>query len=307
MSIKENPETPFTRTSASNGKGSPEIVGFYEPDTGSCQYVCIDPETRATALIDVVLNFDPVTCSTNTQAADHIVDFVRNEDLKVEWILDTHPHADHFTAGAYLKEIFDCPTGIGEKTCDIAELWRDIYNLPDAFSPRDDFDRLFADGDTFKIGNLDCSVMLSPGHTLGSVTYRTGTDAAFVHDTFMHVDSGTARADFPGASVDELFDSLHAILDLPDKTRLFIGHDYGTDERHEPAWEATVAEHRANNIHVGGGVSKSEYVKIRTEKDQGLTIPDRMLYALHVNLRGGRLPEAEPDGHSYFKIPANRF
>ncbi|NND20861.1 MAG: MBL fold metallo-hydrolase, partial [Silicimonas sp.] len=179
-------------------------------------------------------------------------------------------------------------------------------HMPDAFDPEADFDRLFADGDRFRIGELDVRVMLSPGHTLGSITYVAG-DAAFVHDTFMHVDVGTSRADFPGGSAAELYDSIQEILALPDDTRLFVGHDYCTDDRDEPAWESTVAEQKSDNPHVGGGRPKEEYVELREERDATLVLPDRMLHALQVNLRGGRLPDPEADGNSYFKIPANRF
>lgn len=298
---------PFTLRSDSRGPKSPVVTGFYEPDTGSCQYVCTDPSTRKTALIDIVLNFDPASASTSTKAADQILQYVEENDLDVEWILDTHPHADHFTASALLKERLGARTAIGQKVFEIAELWRDFYHLPDGLDPNRHYDHFFADGETFRIGELECRVMLSPGHTLGSITYIVGSDAAFVHDTFMHVDAGTSRADFPGGSSGELYDSLQEIFSLPGETRLFVGHDYGTDDRHLPAWESTVAEQAANNIHVGGGVSKVDYVKLHDDRDETLGLPDRMLHALQVNLRGGRLPEPESDGHSYFKIPANRF
>jgi glyoxylase-like metal-dependent hydrolase (beta-lactamase superfamily II) len=210
-------------------------------------------------------------------------------------------------ASAWLKEQTGVQTAIGEKTRDIAKLWADYYNLPDAFDPERDFDHLFADGDTFKIGNLDVRVMLSPGHTLGSITYIVG-DAAFVHDTFMYPDSGTSRADFPGGSSKDLWDSLQAILALPDDTRLYIGHDYPpVGDREYPAWEATVAEHKANNKHLSGGVTETEYRKVRDERDATLSLPSQMMYALQVNLRGGRLLPPEDDGRQYFKIPANYF
>ena len=297
----------FTRESPSTGPNSPRVVGFYEKASGSVQYVAIDDATKKAALIDVVLDFDPAHGRTRTDSAAEILDFVKAEGLTVEWILDTHPHADHMMASAWLKEQTGAPAAIGEKVRDIAKLWEGIYHTPGAFDPDRDFDRLFADGDSFTLGNLSVKVMLSPGHTLGSITYVIG-DAAFVHDTFMHVDSGTSRADFPGGSSAELYDSLMAILSLPDETRLFIGHDYPpVGDREDPAWEATVADHRANNTHVGGGTSKAEYCKQRDDRDATLDLPDRMLFALQVNLRGGRLPPAEADGNSYFKIPANSF
>ncbi len=293
------------RTSGSKGPGSPTVTGFYEPDTGSIQYVVACPATNRAVLVDVVMGFHPANARTDPAPAQEVLDFVRSEGLEIDWILDTHPHADHLMAQAWLKERIEAPTGIGEKVREIADLWRGLYNMPEAFDPDSCFDRLFKDGDTFKVGECEARVMLSPGHTLGSITYVIG-DAAFVHDTLMQPDFGTARADFPGGTAAELYDSIQAILALPDETRLFVGHDYGTDEREDPQWEATVAEHKATNRHVGCGRSKADYVKLREERDATLPLPDRMLHALQVNLRGGRLPEPENDGHSYFKIPANR-
>ncbi len=297
----------FTRTSHSTGTGSPEVTGFHDPDTGSIMYVAADPATHKAALIDVVLDFDPAFGRTRTDSAQEVLDFVRAQGLTVEWVLDTHPHADHMMASAWLREQTGAPAAIGAKTRDIARLWAGFYNLPDAFDADRDFDRLFEDGETFPLGSLDVQVMLSPGHTLGSVTYVMG-DAAFVHDTFMHVDSGTSRADFPGGTSKDLYASLMAILALPDDTRLFVGHDYPpVGDRTDPAWEATVAEHRAHNTHIGGGISEADYRKLRDTRDATLSLPDRMLHALQVNLRGGRLPPAEADGRAYFKIPANLF
>ena len=297
----------FTRTSPSNGPTSPDVTGFYDPDTGSIMYVAADPNTKKAALIDVVLDFDPAHGRTRTDRAQEVLDFVKAQGLTVEWVLDTHPHADHMMASAWLKEQTGAPNAIGEKTRDIAALWAGFYNLPDAFDVDRDFDRLFADGDSFALGDLEVRVMLHPGHTLGSVTYVIG-DAGFVHDTLMHVDSGTSRADFPGGSSKDLWDSLQSILSLPDDTRLFVGHDYPpVGERTDPAWEATVAEHRASNKHLGGGTTEAAFRKLRDDRDATLNLPDRMLYALQVNLRGGRLATPESDGHSYFKIPANRF
>lgn len=297
----------LSHTSTSSGNGSPEVTGFYDDDTGSIQYVVADPETRKAALIDTVLSFHPESAATDTESVEHILRFVAQERLEVQWILDTHPHADHLMASSLLREQLGVPNAIGEKVNEIAELWRDFYNMPDAFDPAQDFDRLFADGDTFEIGSLPVRVMLSPGHTLGSITYVVGDDAAFVHDTFMQPDAGTSRADFPGGSAARLYDSLQAILELPDRTRLFIGHDYGTEYRSHPAWEATVATQRRHNSHIGGGVSKEDFVKQREARDETLALPERMLHVLQMNLRAGRLPEAESDGHSYLKIPVNRF
>jgi glyoxylase-like metal-dependent hydrolase (beta-lactamase superfamily II) len=294
------------RESPSTGSDSPRVIGFYEPDTGSIQYLCIDEDSGSAALIDVVQQYDPAAAATRFDHAQWALDQVAARGLKLEWILDTHPHADHLMAAAWLKEKTGAPMAIGEKVTEIAELWRDLYHEPGSFDPVRDFDRLWADGDTFSIGKLEGRVILSPGHTLGSVTYVVG-DAIFAHDTFMMPDAGTSRCDFPGGSADTLYDSLMTILDHPDDYRIFIGHDYGTDDRKDPAWESTVAEQRTGNKHVGGGVGRAEYVRMREKRDATLGLPDRMLAALQVNLRGGRLPDAEADGNAYLKIPLNRF
>jgi glyoxylase-like metal-dependent hydrolase (beta-lactamase superfamily II) len=294
------------QTSPSGGPNSPEVTGFYEPDTGSIQYVVSCPRTKKAVIVDAVWNFDAKHARTDTHSADEILKYVNERGLSVDWVLDTHPHADHFMAAAYLKERLGCRQAIGEKVREIAVLWRGFYNEPKAFDVDAAFDRLFADGDTFALGALPVRVMLSPGHTLGSITYVVGEDAALVHDTLMVPDSGSSRADFPGGDAATLYRSIQAILALPANTRLFVGHDYGKGGR-APKWEATVAEHKADNIHVKDGISEAEFVKLRTERDKTLALPDRMLHALQVNLRGGRLPEPESDGVSYFKIPANRF
>ncbi|WOI58155.1 MBL fold metallo-hydrolase [Palleronia sp. LCG004] len=297
---------PIVRHSPSRGAESPDVWGLYEPDTGSIQYVCADPATRKAALIDVVWNLDPRSARFSSRSMDQALDLVHENGLEVAWVLDTHPHADHVMASARLRDRTGAPNAIGEKVRDIARLWADLYNLPDAFDPDRDFDRLFAAGDTFALGELTMRVTLSPGHTLGSITYHCG-DAAFVHDTLMQPDTGTARADFPGGSAADLWDSISDILSLPPGTRLFVDHDYGSEDRDTPECEATVAEHRARNRHVRDGTIREDWIALREERDAILPLPDRMLAALQVNLRGGRLPPAEADGHVYLKLPVNRF
>ncbi|HBS48981.1 MAG TPA: MBL fold metallo-hydrolase [Rhodobacteraceae bacterium] len=302
---------PVIRTDPSTGPDSPEVTGLYDKASGSIQYIAACPVTKKCALIDAVLDFSPAHASTGTENAETLLRLVEEKGYTVEWVLDTHPHADHMMASRWLRDQTGAPGAIGEKVREIAELWRDFYHLPDAFDPDRDFDRLFADGDTFKIGELDVQVILSPGHTLGSITYVVGRDAAFVHDTFMQPDAGTARADFPGGTASELYESLQRLLELPDDTRLYVGHDYGTDSRDGPEWMATVAQQRYRNIHIGQTTGKAHdresYVELREARDKTLDLPDRMLFALQVNLRGGRLPSPESDGHSYAKIPFNRF
>jgi glyoxylase-like metal-dependent hydrolase (beta-lactamase superfamily II) len=280
------------------------VIGAYEPETGSIQYIVADEATKQAALIDTVLDFDPRHARTSTGRAQWALDTLEAEGLELAWILDTHPHADHLMASAWLAERTGAPTAIGAKVRDIARLWRGFYNLRHGLDPDRHFDRLLEDGETLPLGDLAIRVMLSPGHTLGSVSFLVG-DAAFVHDTLMQPDVGTTRADFPGGSGRDLYRSLQAILALPPETRVFVGHDYGTDQRKDPAWEATVQEHRDHNKH--GGVGEEAFVRLREARDATLNLPDRMLQALQVNLRGGRLPEPEDDGHSYLRIPVNRF
>ena len=294
------------KRSPSTGPGSAEVIGVYEAASGSIQYLVGDPVSRRCALIDVVADFDPQAARIRHDAAQAMLDLVAAEGWQVEHILDTHPHADHLMASAWLKRKLGAPTAIGEKVREIADLWEGLYHSPGAFDPDRDFDRLLADGETFTIGDLPVRVMLSPGHTLGSISYVVGEDAVFAHDTFMQPDVGTSRCDFPGGSASVLWDSLQAILALGDHVRIFVGHDYGAEGREGPAWESTVAEQKARNPHLAGR-TREDYVALREARDATLTLPDRMLFALQYNLRGGRLPPAEADGNSYFKIPANRF
>ena len=230
---------------------------------------------------------------------------MRETGIELEWILDTHPHADHFSAGPWLKAETGAKTAIGEKVTGVQNLWQGIYNLPDDF-PTDgsQWDHLFADGDTFMVGNVPVTVMFSPGHTMASITYVAG-DAAFVHDTLMMPDSGSSRADFPGGDSGQLYNSISAILALPQDTRIYVGHDYAPDR--PAACEATVAEHRAKNIYWKDNPTKAEYRAVRDARDATLALPKLMLAALQINIRGGRLPPAEDNGRSYLKLPLNYF
>jgi glyoxylase-like metal-dependent hydrolase (beta-lactamase superfamily II) len=290
---------------------NPIVKGFWDEPTGSWQYVFHDPATMKGAIVDPVLNFDPLSGSTMTHSAEEILAHVRETGIDVVWILDTHPHADHFSAAPWLKERLGAPTAIGEHVVKVQKLWKEIYNLPEDF-PTDgsQWDRLFAEGDEFMVGEVPVRVMFSPGHTLASITYVAGPDAekpaAFVHDTFMMPDSGTSRADFPGGSSKELYDSIQAILALPENTRLFVGHDYAPDGR-EAACMATVAEHKAANIHLKGAPSEEAYRQVRDARDATLPLPKLMLAALQINIRGGRAPAPEENGRSYLKIPLNYF
>ena len=281
------------------------VAAFYDTKTGSWQYVITDKATRSAAIIDPVLDYDEKAAATSTRNADEIAQYVEAERLKVEWILDTHPHADHFSAAPYLAEKFAAPRAIGEKVVGVQNLWKDIYCLPYFPADGSQWDRLFAAGDTFRVGELEGRVLFSPGHTLASISYVFG-DVAFVHDTLMVPDSGTSRADFPGGDAHALYRSIREILGLPGDTATFVGHDYGKDGR-EPMCMATVAQHRADNIHVRDGIGEAEFVRSREERDATLPLPGLMLAALQVNIRGGRLPEPECDGRSFLKVPLNYF
>jgi glyoxylase-like metal-dependent hydrolase (beta-lactamase superfamily II) len=227
---------------------------------------------------------------------------VKREGYTLDWILDTHPHADHFSAAGYLKDRTGVPTAIGDKVVEVQQLWKEIYNLPDSFrTDGSQWDRLFKDGERFRIGNLDVEVMFTPGHTLASIAYVIG-DAAFIHDTIFMPDGGTARADFPGGSAKALWASIQRIMALPDETRLFTGHDYCPGGR-QPQWESTVAGQRARNTHLTKAKTEEEFVALREKRDRELPMPKLILHSLQVNIRGGRLPEPEENGKRYLKIP----
>jgi glyoxylase-like metal-dependent hydrolase (beta-lactamase superfamily II) len=253
------------------------------------------------AIIDPVLDFDAKSGATATKNADTILAYVEEQGVEVEWILDTHPHADHFSAARYLREKIGAPTAIGEKVVEVQKLWKGIYNWPDFRADGSQWDKLFAEGETFKVGSIPTKVLFSPGHTLASITYVIG-DAAFVHDTLFMPDSGTARADFPGGSASQLYRSIMEILSLPDEARIFTGHDYQPDGR-EPLWESTVAEQKAKNAHLSKCKSEAEFVGLREARDKTLSMPKLILHALQVNMNGGQLPEPEANGRRYLKFP----
>jgi glyoxylase-like metal-dependent hydrolase (beta-lactamase superfamily II) len=290
----------------SSGKpGSPDVAAFYDEASGSWQYVASDPATSDAVIIDPVLDFDPAAGATWTASADAILADVADKGLNVAWVLDTHPHADHLSAAAYLAGKTGARQGIGKKVLEVQDIWADYYADDSLRNRPEHWDRLFEDRDSFSAGSLDIRVMLSTGHTLASISYVIG-DAVFAHDTFMVPDSGTSRADFPGGSSEELWDSLQAILSMPGDTRVFVGHDYGKDGR-DVACMATVAEHKDSNIHVKDGTSKAKFIETRDARDATLPLPDRMLHALQVNIRGGRLPEPDAKGRAVLRMPLNRF
>ncbi|PVE25090.1 MBL fold metallo-hydrolase [Microvirga sp. KLBC 81] len=280
----------------------PHVAAFFERRTCSIQYIVADTATGECAVIDPVLDYDEKSGSIATHSADQLLQHISEQKLTPTWILDTHPHADHLSAADYLKRKTGARTGIGAKVVDVQKLWKDLYNLPDHF-PTDgsQWDRLFADGDRFRIGALEAEVLFSPGHTLASITYVVG-GAAFVHDTLLMPDYGTARCDFPGGSAGQLWRTIQRILSLPDDTRLFVGHDYMPGGR-APAWESTVGDQRSRNVHLLQAPSEERFVEFRQARDATLPMPKLILHALQVNIAAGRLPEPEGNGQRYLKIP----
>ena len=279
----------------------PCVRGFYDEQTASIQYVASCPATRACAIVDPVLDFNERSGALATKCADAILAHVAEEGLHVEWILDTHPHADHFSAAAYLRERTGAPVATGARVVDVQKLWGEIYDWPDLPCDGSQWDRLFEAGDMFRVGEVEAMVLFSPGHTLASVTYVIG-DAAFVHDTLFMPDGGTARADFPGGSASSLYDSIEKILALPDETRVFVGHDYCPGGR-EARWESTVGEQRATNSHFASRPTREEFVATREARDRTLPMPRLILHALQVNIRGGRLPEPDAKGRRFLRYP----
>jgi glyoxylase-like metal-dependent hydrolase (beta-lactamase superfamily II) len=280
----------------------PDVQAFHDEATFTITYIVSDPATKRAAIVDPVLDFDPAAGRTSTASADRVIACVEREGLDVEWILETHVHADHLTGAPYLRERLGGKIAIGRNVSTVQQNFKRVFNLADLATDGSQFDHLFADGDTFGIGGLEGRVIATPGHTPDSLTYVVG-DAAFVGDTLFMPDYGTARVDFPGGSATKLYESIQKILTLPDDTRLFMCHDYKAPGRDDFAWETSVAEQRANNIHINDSVSKDEFVATREDRDSHLGMPKLILPSLQVNLRAGRLPDPEDNDIRYLKIP----
>ena len=284
----------------------PEVTPFFDDATNTITFVVREPHGRACAVIDSVLDFDYASGRTDTRSADAVVAFIKAHDLDLQWILETHVHADHLSAAPYLQEALGTgKIGIGEKITVVQETFGKVFNEGTRFR-RDgsQFDKLFVEGDSFMIGQMRGNVLHTPGHTPACLTYVLG-DAAFVGDTLFMPDFGTARCDFPGGSAEVMFESVQKILALPDATRIFVGHDYMAPGREVYAWETTVAAQKAANVHVGGGTSKADFVALREARDATLSMPRLILPSLQVNMRAGQMPEAEDNGLSYLKVPVN--
>jgi len=285
---------------------TPKVTAFFDTATNTVSYVVQDPQGSACAIIDSVLDFDHASGRTDTSSADKIVAFVSDNNLRTEWILESHVHADHLSAAPYLQEKLGGKIGIGDRITMVQDTFGKVFNEGTEFQ-RDgsQFDALFRDGDTFHIGQLRADVMHTPGHTPACLTYVIG-DAAFVGDTLFMPDFGTARCDFPGGSAHDLFNSIQRILSLPDDTRIFVGHDYKAPGRDDFAWETTVGAQKAANVHVGGGAVEDAFVSLREARDAQLAMPKLIVPSLQINMRAGHMPPAEEDGTVMLKLPINR-
>ncbi len=282
-----------------------DVAGFFDPETGTVSYVVSDPATQRAAVLDSVLTFDPKSGRTCTGSAEAIVAFVRAQGLTVDWLLETHVHADHLSALPYLKRHLGGRTGIGANLPAVQQAFKDIFNVERDFHlDGRQFDHLFADDETFMVGTVPARVILTPGHTPACVSYLIG-DAVFVGDTLFMPDSGTARCDFPGGDAPTLYRSVQRLYALPPETRMFICHDYQPGGR-PPAFETTVAAQRAGNIHINDATTEDAFVALRTARDRTLNMPVLILPSVQVNIRAGEMPPPEDNGVTYLKIPVNR-
>ncbi len=282
----------------------PEVKAFFDEATFTVTYVVGDPVTRRSAIIDPVLDFDPASGRTSTTSADQVVAYVKKNKLTIDWVLETHVHADHISGAPYLKEQLGGQTAIGRGVTAVQSTFKSVFNLADLETDGSQFDHLFDDGDVFEIGNIGARVIATPGHTPACITYVIG-DTAYVGDTLFMPDFGTARTDFPGGSAAQLYGSIQKIFALPDDTRLFMCHDYKAPGRDEFAWETTVAAQRDGNIHINKSVSEKAFVETREGRDRQLGMPKLLLPSIQVNICAGRLPDPENNDIRYLKIPIN--
>ncbi len=283
----------------------PRIQAFFDQATNTVSYLVSDPGTGRAAIVDPVLDFDVKSGRTSTRSAEAVLAAAATTHCTVDWILETHAHADHISAAAFLKEKTGAKVGIGQAIVEVQKTFRPIFDARDVSTDGREFDRLFRDGEHFAIGGLDVEVLASPGHTPACVSYRIG-DNVFVGDTLFMPDFGTARCDFPGGDARLLYRSIRRLLSLPPETTLWMCHDYKAPGRSEFAWKTSVADERAKNIHVHDGVGEDTFVEMRTARDRTLSVPVLLLPAIQVNIRAGHLPPPEDDGHVYLKLPINR-
>ena len=281
---------------------APAIRAFFDEPTSTVSYLVSDPATGRAAVIDPVLDFDLASGEADVRSALAILDAARAEGLAIDWVLETHAHADHLSAAPFIKAETGARIGIGERIKEVQKIFRPMFHADDLRTDGSDFDELFADGQRFAIGGLEVEVIAVPGHTPADVAYRVG-DAVFVGDTLFMPDYGTARTDFPGGDARQLYRSIRRLLALPPATRLFMCHDYKAPGRDDYAWETTVARQRAASVHVSDGVSEDEFVAMREARDATLSVPRLLLPSVQVNIRAGRMPPAEDNGVSYLRIP----
>ena len=283
----------------------PNVQEFFDDATNTYSYVVWDPSNNVAAVIDSLLDFDQASGRTKTISADRLIAFVKDKGLTVDWIIDTHVHADHLTAAPYVKSQLGGRTGIGEHISTVQKVFANIFNEDQRFhTDGSQFDHLFKDGETYKIGTIDAKAIHTPGHTPACMSHVIG-DAVFVGDTIFAPDFGTARCDFPGGDAGTLYDSIQRLFELPDETRVFLCHDYKAPGRDSYMFETTIADEKAHNIHVGGSASKEDFVKMRTARDATLDMPKLILPSVQINMRAGNLPEPEDNGQRYMKLPIN--
>ena len=283
----------------------PRVKAFFDENTNTVSYVVTDPSSRVCAIIDPVLDFDQASGRTSTGSAQRLIEFISDTGLEVDWILETHAHADHLSSAAYLQSRVGGRTGTGRLITRVQATFKDIFNLGDTFVANGEhFDNLFDDGDMIKLGAAQIRVMHTPGHTPSCVSYVID-DAAFIGDTLFMPDSGTARADFPGGDAATLYKSIQKIFELPVSTRLYLCHDYKAPGRDEYAWETTVGAQRTHNIHINANTTESEFVEFRNQRDATLGMPKLMLPSIQVNIRAGEMPAPEDNGVVYLKTPVN--
>jgi glyoxylase-like metal-dependent hydrolase (beta-lactamase superfamily II) len=283
----------------------PTVKAFFDEATFTVSYVVSDLESGTSAIIDSVLDFDQASGRTSTDSADQLIEYIESNDLIVSWILETHVHADHLSAAPYLKSRLGGKTGVCDSITDVQSTFKGIFNLGDEFSADGaQFDRLLVDGDLLELGSMNIRVLHTPGHTPACLTYVAG-NCAFIGDTMFMPDFGTARVDFPGGDAATLYQSIQKILALPDETRLFMCHDYKAPGRDEFAWETTVAEERAHNVHIGGETTEQEFTEFRITRDNQLGMPKLILPSIQVNIRAGEMPPADDNGIVYLKLPVD--
>lgn len=280
------------------------VQSFFDSQSNTFSYVVCCENTKKCAIIDSVKNYDPASGRTDTKCADDIIKYIETNGLKLQWILETHIHADHLSAAPYIKEKLGGQTAIGNRICEVQKIFKGLLAEDDFSTDGRQFDHQFKDGESFKIGDIDASVIHTPGHTPACITYVI-EDAVFVGDTLFMPDAGTARCDFPGGDAQTLYKSIAKILSLPDEYRIFICHDYGTDSREELANITTVKEQKLNNIHVGSHITEEEFIKLRNERDATLKLPFLMIPSVQVNMRAGAMPPQEKNGVRYIKIPVD--